>query len=732
MQVLHFSVQRFIFDFENMTRKKSKADVQFPSVIDMGPWIGEGDEGSRQHDISSEQNVYELRGVLLHKGASAYHGHYEAQVYSSDEHKWYQFNDEIVTETDLQPKGSNKKQASSTCTDAAQNGARAFNSRDCYCLIYARRNSEHAGFQLEMPSRDVQARIDALNEDLQGRCDDYNTTLKQQLAEFESLRMEKQRIYNTWQISNIQEPFRIISLRALQLWLQRGFPENISDKTKDDRSALGQEWNREVPLIQCLHGRVDPAFAADIRVVKVASFNALMVSHADLFAQEGMWELCIDCTQLLLRERIYSQDHMKDVEEFRVVEEEDNECVMITDEAFWISKNWLRDWTLSKPKMHIPGLPDPGPEKEPFQSHVYCEHGNLTLSEGSRVRIGPKSLSFIQGLFPEWEPPLTSSESCVLCESYAASDSAMKEEAVAVSVKERESLRILKSMNPLTNGKIVLTGVTYALIPTNWVRSWMSWIGEPRRHSRPADVDNSIFLCSHDLLALDPCDATSLMNTDLSLVTLMQWEKIVAHYPGSGPLITLKRVQDEGLVCEGRGSCRECLLTSDSNKSEDCDVFIHILEKSDDTPTLESHNQVRIAMAANPSMLPSPSTRVMSRRSKRLRGEKGFLRLTCVSATRKSSILLLLCQTSLQEGVRLQDQTFYYEGKEITDESTTLEELSFSSGDLLQLVIERGARSNAMVIELESDDDTLGETSKRRKVPPAEGRAFQGTLLASA
>jgi hypothetical protein len=24
--------------------------------------------------------VYELRGVLLHKGASAYHGHYEAQV----------------------------------------------------------------------------------------------------------------------------------------------------------------------------------------------------------------------------------------------------------------------------------------------------------------------------------------------------------------------------------------------------------------------------------------------------------------------------------------------------------------------------------------------------------------------------------------------------------------------------------------------------------------------------
>lgn len=30
---------------------------------------------------SSNDLVYELRGVLLHKGASAYHGHYEAQVY---------------------------------------------------------------------------------------------------------------------------------------------------------------------------------------------------------------------------------------------------------------------------------------------------------------------------------------------------------------------------------------------------------------------------------------------------------------------------------------------------------------------------------------------------------------------------------------------------------------------------------------------------------------------------
>lgn len=36
----------------------------------------EAERGNEALDL-----VYELRGVLLHKGPSAYHGHYEAQVF---------------------------------------------------------------------------------------------------------------------------------------------------------------------------------------------------------------------------------------------------------------------------------------------------------------------------------------------------------------------------------------------------------------------------------------------------------------------------------------------------------------------------------------------------------------------------------------------------------------------------------------------------------------------------
>ena len=80
----------------------------------MGKFLGSKQDRERcpQND---DDNIYELRGILLHKGTSAYHGHYEAQVndieyvclrgfsYDSRLHvcrigSWFQFNDETVTQ----------------------------------------------------------------------------------------------------------------------------------------------------------------------------------------------------------------------------------------------------------------------------------------------------------------------------------------------------------------------------------------------------------------------------------------------------------------------------------------------------------------------------------------------------------------------------------------------------------------------------------------------------------
>lgn len=89
-----------------MERKKSKHIINFPLSLDMNQFL-------TTERRTADPLTYDLRGVLLHKGASAYHGHYEAQVFDVSwvqfhtrgrglisahrNQSWYQFNDEVVT-----------------------------------------------------------------------------------------------------------------------------------------------------------------------------------------------------------------------------------------------------------------------------------------------------------------------------------------------------------------------------------------------------------------------------------------------------------------------------------------------------------------------------------------------------------------------------------------------------------------------------------------------------------
>jgi ubiquitin carboxyl-terminal hydrolase 48 len=64
-----------------MERKKSKHNLLFPTTFDMNQFVGSAAaRKAASSNKSARKNIYELRSVLLHKGPSAYHGHYEAQV----------------------------------------------------------------------------------------------------------------------------------------------------------------------------------------------------------------------------------------------------------------------------------------------------------------------------------------------------------------------------------------------------------------------------------------------------------------------------------------------------------------------------------------------------------------------------------------------------------------------------------------------------------------------------
>lgn len=127
--VLNLQLLRFVFDVKKGSKKKLNSCIQFPDVLDMRPYL--------PRDVTA---VYDLSAVLIHRGASAYSGHYVAHIKGKDSQAWYKFNDEEVekikgrnlqlgSEEDLEQK---KQKVTRT-----PKGHHA--SKNAYMLVYTRR-----------------------------------------------------------------------------------------------------------------------------------------------------------------------------------------------------------------------------------------------------------------------------------------------------------------------------------------------------------------------------------------------------------------------------------------------------------------------------------------------------------------------------------------------------------------------------------------------------------------
>jgi ubiquitin carboxyl-terminal hydrolase 48 len=121
-----------------MERKKSKHTISFPTFLDMNRFMGSTTQRETAADNTASSNMYELKGVILHKGPSAHHGHYEAQVFDSGcvsiercserplprlrKQTWFQFNDETVTE--IKVLGDNETSTTSIVDIEADNNVK--------------------------------------------------------------------------------------------------------------------------------------------------------------------------------------------------------------------------------------------------------------------------------------------------------------------------------------------------------------------------------------------------------------------------------------------------------------------------------------------------------------------------------------------------------------------------------------------------------------------------------
>jgi hypothetical protein len=225
--ILHFSLMRFGFDAKTMDRKKSNSFIEYPKTLDMSDYVDGG-----------ASLVYELKGVLLHKGSSAHHGHYVAQVWDEQKKQWFLCDDELVEVIENKPAkkadkpgkvkvGSDGKQVIDLCSDSdgeappptAQDEGTS-KSKDAYLLVYVLRNAaapQSAPDQVPI-SAPLQVRLDAISAEWEKECKEYDGKLAAARIAFEEERQRKRAIYSALPPQDDLVRSRPFRYMMLKLW----------------------------------------------------------------------------------------------------------------------------------------------------------------------------------------------------------------------------------------------------------------------------------------------------------------------------------------------------------------------------------------------------------------------------------------------------------------------------------------------------------------------------------
>ncbi|KAI0345367.1 cysteine proteinase [Trametopsis cervina] len=782
--VLHFSLLRFVYDLTTMERKKSKQLISFPETLDMGQFLKSKQKSATR---SNNSNKYQLRGILLHKGPSAYHGHYEAQIFDVATKTWYQFNDELVTKIDslfpenkAQPKASqNGSQGTGKSTkalgktksgtikkqpvrvdsdieilddDSSQKAPTPptkdehyISSRDAYMLVYARSSdtngtpdstattlnkqttaiSNGTGLSPTPPQRAIEV-VEAVNSEHAKVCADYAARKQEVEAEFRDIRQRIMGIYRSWHLSHSAEDTVIVSRQALEQWMSRHLTPPLRRKPDNDEKDDPMEVDEGMLTLAnddiiCEHGKFSPETVPKLKRLKKSAYDNIIAQDGCQFSPIlSPSDVCDECVERLFTERLYQIEHP------RLVALLDEVCPVDEGQrAYWVSKNWLKgrwhikahysDWRLAKPRMHKTSQGDPPPDDPEFNSHVKCEHGQLTPNIMSRRRISLAAYDVLRGIFPNWSTLSTDAEICVVCEALIHISKADKRGARIQAEEEKAKLKHMHD-NALNGGIKLLEHVPCAVVPAQFIRTWKQWLFRPAELPRPETVDNAQYICQHGLLTLDPNSPDDLDAT-VAVITRTDWDTLETLYPG-GPLIALERDGERWIhspeVCE---ACREERKTS----FELTELTIRVLRTEDVDPTPETFaaRSSEKQEAAQPTLITYGSRKSGPiRQSRRIRQVKDVGRKEKIPVTRTMSVkdVKVLIQEELN--IPTISQRLYYQGNELDDNEATIGSLGVHSNDTMDL---REQPEDVDLLDSTSDV----EPSRRRE----EGQGFGGTLL---
>ncbi|XP_048741097.1 ubiquitin carboxyl-terminal hydrolase 48-like [Ostrea edulis] len=337
--ILNLQLLRFVFDKKTGHKKKLNGFIQFPETLNMSKFMTSNGNLSVNDNAAKDGYIYKLKAVLIHRGPSAYSGHYIAHILDESSGVWYKFNDEETTKM----KGSNLHLGTEEDlqeTSAKQRGRVPkgyHSSRNAYMLVYTRQvNPEEKDKIIDMKNADMSY--------LPGYMVDYvkNDNEKFEMWVAELLMMRDQNIENgkekqeeirqTFKRLVVGEEdhetynFEWISLPWLTHWLE----DPRKAKAVDNNSAL------------CQHGKLHPDRAGKMKCVRYEAVQSLYEKYKGGPRLPGDKSTCLICVQSRCKVIRTKRKMIEDEKLFNTMKK--MEIPSLTEPAYWVGKSSMRSW----------------------------------------------------------------------------------------------------------------------------------------------------------------------------------------------------------------------------------------------------------------------------------------------------------------------------------------------------------------------------------------------------
>ncbi|KAM5247179.1 ubiquitin carboxyl-terminal hydrolase 48 isoform 10-T10 [Ctenodactylus gundi] len=450
---LNLQLMRFVFDRQTGHKKKLNTYIGFSEILDMEPYV--------EHKGGSY--VYELSAVLIHRGVSAYSGHYIAHVKDPQSGEWYKFNDEDIEKMEgkkLQLGIEEDLEPSKSQTRKPKCGKGSHCSRNAYMLVYRLQTQEKSNMTVEVPAF-LQELVDRDNSKFEEWCVEMAEMRKQSVDKGKAKHEEVKELYQ-------RLPAGAVKALCKECVVERCRVLRLKNQLNEDYKTVNN----------LLKSTIKSSDGFWVGKSSLRSWRQLALEQLD--EQDGD----ADQSNGRMNGNTFSKDESK--EERKEEEDELN-----------------------------------------FNEDILCPHGELCISENERRLVSKEAWNKLQQYFPKAPEFPSYKECCSQCKILEREGEENEALHKMIANEQKTSLPNLfqdKSRPCLSNWPEG-TDVLY-IVSQFFVEEWRKFVRKPTRCSPVSSIGNSALLCPHGGLMFTFASMTKEDSKLIALVWPSEWQTI--------------------------------------------------------------------------------------------------------------------------------------------------------------------------------------------------------------